>query len=374
VLIATVLVVDAGVMVLSFRSLWEMPQGFQPNDVLSFQISLDERRYQDARQRREYFETLAARLGANASVSQFIPFQDSARSSFERLDRPVAGANRRPNARFNAISPGFTATLSIPVRRGRAFTDRDTANSPPVALISETLAREIFSGEDPIGRRLKLGRLRDRVVEIVGIVPDVRNFSNQPRFEQQVYVPFAQNPSSAAMLAIRTTGDPYSAVQMVRSITAELDRAQPLSNIKSMDDRMNEAYVPYRLTAMLLAGFGGLALVLAGFGVYAVVAFAVAQRTKEFGIRVALGADAQALLMLVLRQGVRILVWGLVPGLIISAVAANALRSVIAEVQPMNVALYGAALAVLGASVLGATLIPAWRASRIDPLRALRTE
>jgi putative ABC transport system permease protein len=313
-------------------------------------------------------------LGANASVSQFIPFQDSARSSFERLDRPVAGANRRPNARFNAISPGFTATLSIPVRRGRAFTDRDTANSPPVALISETLAREIFSGEDPIGRRLKLGRLRDRVVEIVGIVPDVRNFSNQPRFEQQVYVPFAQNPSSAAMLAIRTTGDPYSAVQMVRSITAELDRAQPLSNIKSMDDRMNEAYVPYRLTAMLLAGFGGLALVLAGFGVYAVVAFAVAQRTKEFGIRVALGADAQALLMLVLRQGVRILVWGLVPGLIISAVAANALRSVIAEVQPMNVALYGAALAVLGASVLGATLIPAWRASRIDPLRALRTE
>ncbi|MCX6599158.1 MAG: ABC transporter permease [Acidobacteria bacterium] len=374
VLMATVLVVDAGVMVLSFRSLWEMPQGFQPNNVLSFQVSLDERRYAGARQRREYFETLAARLGANASISQFIPFQDSGQSSFERLDRPVIGANRRPIARFNAISPGFTATLNIPVRRGRAFTDRDTADSPPVALISETLARETFAGEDPIGRRLKLGRLRDRVVEIVGILPDVRNFSTQPRSEQQLYVPFAQNPSSAAMLALRTTGDPYNAAQMVRSITAELDRAQPLSNIKSMDDRMNEAYVPYRLTAILLAGFGGLALVLAAFGVYAVVAFAVAQRTKEFGIRAALGADAQALLMLVLRQGVRILMWGLVPGLVISAVAANALRSLIAEVQPMNVALYGAALVVLGASVLGATLIPAWRASRIDPLRALRTE
>ncbi len=374
VLLATVLVVDAGVMVLSFRSMWQTPPGFQPSNVLSFQVSLDERRYTDARQRREFFETLAAHLGSNASISQFIPFEDSGQSSFERLDRPVVGANRRPIARFNAISPGFTATLHIPLQRGRTFTNRDTADSPPVALISETLARETFAGEDPIGHQLRLGRLRDRVVEIVGVLPDVRNFANQPRSEQQVYVPFAQSPSSEAILALRTPGDPYDAVPLVRSMAAELDRSQPLSKVKSMDDRVNEAYVPFRLTAILLTGFGSLALVLAALGVYAVVAFAVAQRTKEFGIRSALGADARALLMLVLRQGVRILVWGLIPGLAIAAVAANALRTVIAEVRPMNLALYGAALAVLGASVLGATLIPAWRASRIDPLRALRSE
>jgi len=262
------------------------------------------------------------------------------------------------------------------LRRGREFTEQDTEDALRVAIIDEALARRFWpaypAGEDPVGQRLLIGGVTPKAAEIVGIAADVHQGLEASAWPEAVYDSFAQNPQKSSMLAVRTAGDPLSLTRAVRDQVQALDRDQTVAGIRTMDDLVEQQVGQRRLLTILLGSFAGVALLLALIGIYGVIAYSVAQRTQEVGIRRALGAQQSDILRPVMRQGLVLTLTGIAIGLVAAGALTRVMKTLLFHVSATDPATFAGIGALFLLVALAASYIPARRATRIDPMAALR--
>jgi putative ABC transport system permease protein len=274
---------------------------------------------------------------------------------------------------YNVVSPAYFETVGIPVVRGRAFTDRDREEAPAVAIVNEQWARSFWPGEDPLGKRFEMAKQR-RTVEVVGVVRDGKFRSYRASIDPCFYLPLAQKYSGNMNLEVRTVGNPLELATAVRREVQALDRDFPVSQILTLKSYREAALGQERVAARLLSGLGALALALAAIGIYGVMSFSVAQRSREVGIRIALGARTSAVLQMVLVQGLALTLTGLAVGLAAAGAMTRFIASLLYGVSPTDPWTFAAISPVLTAATLTACYIPARRAAKVDPTQALRNE
>jgi putative ABC transport system permease protein len=290
---------------------------------------------------------------------------------------PPLKLNERPISIFQDISPAYFRTMRIALQRGREFTAQDNVKSVPVAIVNENLVRLFWphypAGPDPIGQRVLLGA-DERPVEIVGVVANVRHSGRDDDPRAELYLPCDQKPPQSAMLAVRTSGDPLSFANSVRAQVLAIDRDQPLSTISTMDDMVSDSEGQLRLMMKLLGAFAGTAAVLAVLGLYGVISYSVVRRTREIGIRRALGARPMDILSLLLKQALVLSLAGATIGAAASLAVTRLLQDLLFQVSPTDpVTFAGVSLSFVVVG-LAASLVPARRAAAIEPLVAIRTE
>ncbi|MBI1761615.1 MAG: ABC transporter permease [Acidobacteria bacterium] len=382
VAITVVLLVGATLILRSFVNLSRLDLGFDTAHTLTMQLRLQGAKYGTPEARRDFFrhliERLEAKPGVEAASAVLIrpmegPVGWDISFTLEGQSGADAMKNRVPN--FEAITPHYFRTIKLPLKAGREFTDFDTEQSQPIAIISETMARTVFgAGVDPLGKQLKLD-LRDSPWRtIVGVVGDTRYRALQDaRFD--LYIPFAQWPMAFVNhFAVRTKLDPQAVLLTVRAEVAALDPTQAITRVATMEELVATHLAQPRFSAVLLNWLSGLALLLAAIGIYGVLAYTVARRTGEFGIRLALGARGVDLLRLVVGQGMRLVLVGLSLGLVVSVALMRLLEKLLFGVRATDpLSLFMAALLLTLVALL-ACLIPAQRAAKVDPLVALRHE
>jgi putative ABC transport system permease protein len=383
VAMALALLVGAGLMVKGFARMTEKyHRGFDPRHALTLRATLPPSRYADERQiaafRRQAQERLSALPGVESATStNFLAGSDDWNSTEFQIEgraAPLPGQERISS--FQKVGADYFRTVRIPVIKGREFSADDVEGAPPVAVISETLARMYFPNEDPLGRRVKAGAAESAGpwYTIVGVAGDVQRFMLDREMQPMLYVPNQQLFDREAYVIVRVSGDPMAAVPAVRAQIAALDDKLPLYEIKSHERVIADRMAGLRLIAALMVMFGALALMLASVGVYGVMAYAVSQRTREIGVRMALGARPQDVLRLVVWQSLKLAALGLAIGLPVALalgrVMAGALFGIVA-LEPMT--FVGFTLLLTGMALLAAYL-PARRAMRVDPMIALRFE
>ncbi|MCW5969949.1 MAG: ABC transporter permease [Blastocatellales bacterium] len=382
VAVTVVLLIGATLILRSFVNLSRLDTGFDPSNVLTMHLRLQGAKYRTPESRREFFRRLIERLEARPGIEAAgavlirpmegrvgwdVPFVLEGQSETE------AKKNRVPN--FEAVTPHYFRTFKLPIKAGREFTDFDTERSQPVAIISETMAKTLFgAGVDPIGKQLRLD-LRDSPWRtVVGVVGDTRHRALQDvRFD--LYIPFEQWPMALVNhFAVRTTTDPLAALPTVRNEAAALDPAQAITRVSTMDQLVATNLAQPRFSAILLNWLSGLALLLAGVGIYGVLAYSVAQRTGEFGVRAALGAQSRDVLKLVIGQGMKLVIIGLAIGLAASLALTRTIKTLLFGVSATDPATFAAIALLLTLAALPACFVPARRATKVDPIVALRSE
>jgi putative ABC transport system permease protein len=382
VALALVLLAGAGLLLRSFRSLVAVDPGFRAQRVLTLQVSLPSGgKYADDGSRVRFFNELFDRLGGLPGVAaaggvSFLPLDGlGAATRLRALDKPEPLPGQEPVADVRIVSGDYFRAMGIPLRRGRTFTAREAREPAPVAVIGEAMARELWPGEDPIGKRFVLSWDDPPVTdEVIGVVGDVRYAALDTNARAIAYLTHPRTPYRALTLTVRTSGDPASITSAVVGQIHQMDPEQPAANIRTMEDVVSRSVGERRLVMLLLALFAGLALVLAALGLYGVLAYVVSRRTREIGIRVALGASPPAVLRLVVGQAMGLTLVGLAVGLAGAGALTRLMRNLLYDVSPTDpLALAGAAIA-LAAVGLAASVVPALRALRVDPVVALRTE
>jgi putative ABC transport system permease protein len=376
--LATVLLVGAVLLVRTLLELQRAPLGFDPARVISLQISLPPTRY-SAVQRSAFFTALASDLRAlpgveQAGVSSGIPFGagNYTTSPFGAPGSRTLPGDASVPVDWRAVGPGYFATLKIPLLRGRDFTDADTASAPDVMIVSRAAARTFWGDPDPIGRLVR--RVADgRDFTVVGVVGDIRS-TTLNRESPTVYYSAAARLFTLTDLVIRTAADQASLMRAVREKVRAKDPNLPLTNVRPMQEWVATSAAQPRLSAELLGIFACVALLIAAVGTYGVLAYSVSQRTKELGLRMALGSDRQGVVTLVLREGLTVGLIGLAIGVAGAAALAQVLSSLVFGVSVHDPATYLGVSAVLFVIACAACAIPALRASRVDPMTALRLE
>jgi MacB-like periplasmic core domain/FtsX-like permease family len=363
-----------------FRRLQNVDPGFRAQAITTFFVGLPPGSYPDIERQALFFQNALEKVRAlpgitSAAAASTLPAtgNGSTRSPAAVEGRPLPAVSDRAIAVRSTISPGFLGTLGIPIKEGRDFTWQDKSSSPLVVIINETMAKKLFPGENPVGHRLITG-IASIPREIVGVSGDVRaeNLSLPPGIE--MYYPSTQLDGAFQSIVVRSDRSAASLRPELIAAIHSLDAGLPIDQVQSYNEVLSEASADRRLSMYLLGGFAGLALALAGMGIYSVIAYGVAQRTNEFGIRFALGAAARDVIGLVMREGLRLSVVGLVVGLGLSFVVTRLMQRLLFEVSPRDPWLYsGVALFICGIAAL-ACFVPAMRATRIDPMQALRTE
>jgi putative ABC transport system permease protein len=380
--LALVLLVGAGLLVRSFVSLLRVERGFDPHNVLA--VTVQAWSYYPKPERRAAFvreatERLATLPGVSAAgMTSSLPFaprigQDEA--GFEVEGRPPASPAEALSVQAAAVTSGYFAALRIPLRRGRHFASTDVASAAPVAIVNEALVRRHWPNESPLGKRIKLsGSGQPPLRTIVGVVADVRHGGLHEVPRPTVYVPHAQSPTGANAFVIRTTGDPLAALAQVRAEFRSINPSMPLASTTTLDSLLDDSLRERRFHLALLGAFAVVALLLAALGVYGVMSHATSERTHEIGVRMALGARGADVLRMVMRQGAILAVAGAVAGLLGAAAVTRLLRGMLYGVTPLDPLAYlSAGVLLLGAATL-ACYLPARRAARLDPVRALRAE
>jgi predicted permease len=380
VALSLVLVIGAVLLVDSFRRLQNVDPGFRAAGVTTFFVGLPPGSYPDIERQGLFFQNAIEKLKAlpgvtNAATGANLPASDNGntRSPAAVEGRPLPPVSDRLIAVRSTISPGFLETLGIPIKQGRDFNWRDRSNTPMVVIINESMAKKLFPGENPIGHRLITG-IQSIPREIVGVSGDVRaeNLSLPPGVE--MYYPSTQLDGAFQSVVVRSERPAASLRPELIAAIHSLDPGLPIDQVQSYTEVLSQASADRRLSMYLLGGFAGLALALAGMGIYSVIAYGVAQRTNEFGIRFALGAAARDVIGLVMKEGLRLSIVGLVVGLGLSFAVTRLMQRLLFEVSPSDPWLYsGVALFICGIAAL-ACFVPALRATRIDPMQALRTE
>jgi putative ABC transport system permease protein len=280
----------------------------------------------------------------------------------------------QPIGKWAAVTPDYFSTMGIPILAGRAITAADTERSPLVVVISQGLARRAWPDRSPIGRKILVGRFAG-FAEVVGVAGDVKNNGLAREPMAAMYTPYPQRPWPAMEFAVRAAaGDPLALANVVRAAVRDVDRELPLTRVETMDAALADSISTERLMTWLLFAFATVALVMAAAGLYGVIAYAVAQRTQEIGVRMALGADPRAVVRLIAAEGVKVTVAGMMAGTVGAAIASRALRGLLFDVSPADPLTYAAVLALFAATACAALIIPARRALRVDPLTALRAE
>jgi putative ABC transport system permease protein len=379
--LALVLLVASSLMLQSVANLQQTKLGFDPQGVVTLRLQLPESQYDTVRSAR-LFADLVARVGALPGVAS-VAYGSCApvsggcdTTSLTFPDRPPVAKSAEPLTGVHYATRDLFRTLGIRLVRGRTFTERDTSGQPRVAVINETLARTHFGHTDPIGQRLALGTGGgfEKGAEIVGIVRDLRYASVEAPPRADTYVPLLQRPRQGGLLFVRTTLDAAALAPALRGAVAALDRDLPISDVRTMTMRYADATWRTRLSAQLLAFFAGLALLLAAVGVYVVMAQAVQQRTREIGLRLALGAGRRSIFAMVMGRALAVVSAGVTVGVALSLASMRILESLLYEVTPHDPATLAALAASLLAVALLASYVPARRAMRVDPLTSLRAD
>ena len=378
-----VLLVGAGLLIRSFLSLQDVNPGFNADHLLTVKLSLPAAKYQENQQVVNFYDQLLARVSSQpgvqaASLTTALPL-DSGNNylAFEVEGRVTPPTDKQPDAESRIVSADYFKALQIPLRRGRLLDDRDALGAPDVVVISETMARKYFGGEDPIGKRITFGDPQAADVEwftVVGIVGDVRGSSLKSEPYAQVYGSYRQSPQRGMTVVLRTAGDPMNVAPAVRQQVAALDPQQPLYNIRTAEQVLAASIARPRFNMLLIAILAGIALVLAAIGVYGVISYSVTQRTREIGIRIALGASAGNVLKLVVGEGMILAGTGIVVGIIAAFGVTRIMASLLYGVTASDPLTFASLALLLGAIAFVACYIPARRATRVDPVVALRYE
>jgi putative ABC transport system permease protein len=381
--IAMLLVVTAGLLIESFQRMRQVGIGVEPDNVLTFWVIPSEARVPPEAAPAFVSRVLDAvtRIPGvvSASVDGGAPLSGTASSTLFIEGRPAPAPGQAPPVLRHYIGPDHFRTLGIPLRRGRAFTAGDVDGAPRVTVISESAAEQFWPGEDPIGRRVWFSAgafdSQERSAEVVGVVGDVvyRPLDQRPNFAS-FYTPYQQFTYASRMVFLQTSGEPMAVAQDARRAIATVDPELAIREAQPLSELVRGSWARNRFDALLFGGFGIAALVLAASGIFAVLAYAVATRTREFGIRIALGANPARVIRTVLREGLMFPVVGLVAGIAASAAFTRVLRSSLYGISPLEPRVFVGMAALLLAVAAVACLGPAWRATRADPIEALRSE
>ena len=390
VALAVVLLVGAGLLLKSFARLLSVPSGVDPEGVLTAQISAPPARYPGLSEVVSFYSRLLERLSALpgvevAGASTGLPLAVmSGDWGFDIEGRGRVNERRPGAADWYVVTPGYFEALRVRVVAGRAPQPSDTSTSPSVIFINEAAARTIFPGQDPIGKRVQLSQSRGFEQPwrtIAGVVADVRQRGLDQPARTEMYIPYTQfmhfvpNQQARSMTVVLRSGlPPEQLVSAVRGELRQIDPEIPVADARPMTDVMARSVASRRLNVLIIGAFALLAIVLAAVGVYGVMAYDVLQRTREIGIRVALGASRSSVLSLVLLQGMRLVLIGAVLGLAVAALLSGSVAGLLFEVAPRDVAVFASVALLLTAAGALASYIPAWRATRVDPLSALRTD
>jgi putative ABC transport system permease protein len=354
--------------------------GFQPAGVLTASVPLPQSRYSDNAKTvavvKQVVESLRGTAGVQAA-SAALPLLGGWQSSFRLEGRPEPPPGQAPSADITRVTPDYFRAMGVRVLEGRVFTDHDTADAPPVAIVDETFARDHYPGERVLGKRLRFGGPDDtdaKWIEIVGLVGHVKNYGVDEDSRVEVYLPFYQDPTGQATLVVKADGDPARLTGALRSAVTAADPDLPLYAVRTLADIVSDRTAQRRLAALLITVFATVALVLAAVGIYGVMSYAVAQRTQEIGIRMALGAEREQILRMVLRHGTLMAVIGIGLGLLAAFVLARLITSLLFQTSAADPPTFSVVPVLLILVALVACYVPARRATRVDPLVALRTQ
>jgi predicted permease len=383
VAVSFVLLIGAGLLINSFFHLRNLEPGFRADHLLTMKVDLSEVKYPDRERRAVFFDEVIRRVRTlpgvqTAAVAGNLPLTyngDSMNISVEGLPDPPP--DQRPDVIFRAIGPGYFGTMGIPIIRGRDFTDQDKADSKDVVVISEKTAQHFWPGQDPIGRRLKPGSSTSNTPwrEVIGIVKDVRQNDFIAAPKMQMYFTYRQLKDLAPnALVIRTSIAPLSLAASARDAIWSVDKDQTVADIDTMDHIVAQAVARQRFSMLLLGLFAALALLLASVGIYGVMSYSVAQRTHEIGIRIALGARRADVLQMTIKQGLKLVGAGMILGLAAAFILTRVLESLLFGISATDpVTFFGISLVLLAVAIL-ASYLPALRATRVDPIIALRAQ
>jgi putative ABC transport system permease protein len=389
------LLLCAGDILYSFYSYMSVAPGFDPHNVLTMRMSLPKKKYANPQQWAAFFNRAVGEIGTiptvtSAAAGSGAPMEDEGAIMRFHLagNQPTRAINDGSMAEYFRISPDYFAVSGMRLLRGRALQPADREGFPRVAVINETLARKKFGNDDPIGKKIFLdGDVNESAavetaaapLEIVGVVHDTKQYGLFQITPQTIYASMTQDPEQAMSLLVKTSGDAGSVVAEIRSRLAKLDADQPVYNIRRLTEIFREEHAFFRFNTLLLALFATMALILSLTGIYAVMAYGVGQRAREFGIRLALGSPQSTILALVLRQGAWMCVIGITLGSALAWPATRMLARALKEsmyltLVPCGPILYPALCTCMGLTMMLACLLPARRATKADPMQALRCE
>jgi putative ABC transport system permease protein len=381
VALSIVLLIGATLLIESLARVYRVDPGFQPAGLLTMKLSLSPTRYDSNQKRAAFYQQVVERIGAlpgvrGAGVTLTLPMDNGwMGTTLELPGRPPRKLNERPIAIFQNITPGFLHTMGIALKRGRDFTVHDNLGAAPVVVINESAAHTFWpdypAGPDPVGQFILFGS-DPKPSQIVGITADVHEAGKDTDTRAGVYVPCLQKPPVSAMLAVRASGDPLSLADAVRERVLEVDHDQPVSQISTMDVIVDDSEGQLRLMMRLLGGFAGTATFLSVLGLYAVISYSVAQRTREMGIRRALGAQRGDILRLMLKHGLLLSLVGVLLGNAGAFAVTRLLRDLLFQVSPTDLTTFAGVSGLFVVVALAASLIPARRAAAVDPQVALR--
>ncbi|MFL6427070.1 MAG: ADOP family duplicated permease [Acidobacteriaceae bacterium] len=380
VAITVVLLISSGLLLKSYHAMRDSSLGCATDDVLTMSLS-QPRPMKGSPQLAAFYQVLLERVRSisgvrAAAAATLLPGQGNNRNDVYTIrEHPPLSKRELLGADTIFVDPDYFRAMQIPLVGGRSFTEDERLERANKVVISETLARQNFKGEDPIGKHIAVSIFSPdpTTFEIIGVAADTRELPAADPVPA-IYYPLLAGTESSIYLAVRTTGDPDAMAEPVKRLIASIDSTLPVADIMTMDEIIGRAAMETSFEATLLAGFAGLSLVLAAVGLFGVLSFLITQRTTEIGVRIALGAQRGEVLRLMLFDGLRPAIIGLILGLAGAAAAAQLIRSLLVNTQPLDPLVYVAVSAVLLAVAALACLIPAWSASRLDPMQALRTE
>jgi putative ABC transport system permease protein len=384
VALALVLLIGAGLMMKSFWHLRAVRPGFDSHNLVTMQITLPEAKYEEGQEQVNFFNTMLERVRAipgvqSAGFSTDPPLTDDSRGDLTIEGQTPLAYGEEQTASYGSVSPGYFNAMGIPVIKGRPFTEEDREGSTPVVIISAAFAKRYFPGvDDPVGKRLKQGGLEDEDspwMTVVGVVGDVHHYGLSEEVSSEMYMPFAQQPEPEVSLVVRSQGvSPLALLPAIRNEVKAVDKDQPIFGVETMEHLLSESVASQRLSVTLLGLFAGLAFLLACVGIYGVISYTVTQRTHEIGVRIALGASGTDILRLVVGQGMRMVAVGLILGLVASFALTRVMESLLFNVSARDPWTFVLVSSLLGAVAFFASFIPARRATRVDPMVALRYE
>jgi putative ABC transport system permease protein len=384
--LALILSAGAGLMVRSLAELQRVSPGFDPDHLLTFRLTLPQARYPETVRVQQFYDDVIARVDAlpgvrSASLAISLPPNLLQITDNFMVEGQVLPPNQSaPVGPVVMVGPSFFKTLGVPILSGRAFDERDRDGAPEVVIVNDALAKKYFAGVDPIGRRLKVGGPERPIgpknpwLTVVGVVGDVKYSGLAAAPEPTYYLPFHQNTWRGQYIAVRAARDPGTLANAVRDVVASLDKDIPVTRLKTMDELMTASVAPPRFRTVLVTLFAVVGVLLAAIGIYGVMAYAVAERTHELGVRIALGADRASVLRLVLGESMVLAAIGIAVGLGGAFAAARLIQSLLFGVTSTDAVTFIATSVLLAATALVASYVPARRAMRVDPMIALRYE
>jgi putative ABC transport system permease protein len=376
VALALLLLIGAGLLVRSFAQLLRVSPGFDPHNVLTMNVSLPTVKYATGQQQTAFFDEVLRRVSAlpgvrSAAISATLPLTFIRITPVLPEGQPNLPLAQRPFLDIEAVSPQWFRTMRVPLRAGREFSQTDNTRAPKVVIANETFARRFWPGQNAVGKRVIVGR-GPEPSEVVGVSADIRNRGLAQSPQAQLYLPFAQLPWGNMNLLMRTDIAPLSLTSAVRAQISAVDPDEPVINIRTVDALIDDARAQPRLIMLLLGAFSSTAFLLAAIGIYGVLAYSVAQRRRELGIRLALGAGRADILGLVVRQGLTLAVAGIATGLAAAPFLTRLMSSMLFEIAPRDMTTFILAPLIFLAVALGASYLPARSATKVDPMEALR--